>query len=169
LSANPAVAVWREAFQKFKTKKGARSSVEAMLARVKKGNPPRAINPLVDLYNAVSLYSGLPCGGEDLDCIQGTMRLTVAKGGEPFTGIGEEGDDPALPGEVAYLDDAGAVCRCWNWRDGQRTMLTNDTKNAILVIECVDPNRESDMRTALDTLAGYVVKYLGGTVETAVL
>ena len=31
---NKVVAVWREAFRKFKTKKGARCSIEAMLKRV---------------------------------------------------------------------------------------------------------------------------------------
>jgi len=32
---NDVVKVWREAFQKFKTKKGARCSIEALLKRVK--------------------------------------------------------------------------------------------------------------------------------------
>lgn len=35
-SQNPPVAVWREAFQKFKTKKGVRSSIEALLKRIEK-------------------------------------------------------------------------------------------------------------------------------------
>jgi DNA/RNA-binding domain of Phe-tRNA-synthetase-like protein len=168
LSANPAVAAWRAAFQKFKTKKGARSSIEALLARVKKGNPPGRINPLVDIYNAMSLSYGLPCGGEDTDNIRGDMRLTLARGGEPFTAIGETEDDPALSGEVAYLDDAGAVCRCWNWRDGQRTMLTEATKNAVLVIECVDPARFPDLEEALSLLSAYVEKYLGGKTSTMI-
>jgi DNA/RNA-binding domain of Phe-tRNA-synthetase-like protein len=167
LSANPAVGVWREAFKKFKTKKGARSSIEAMLSRVKKGNPPRAINPLVDIYNAVSLSFGFPCGGEDLDTIKGTMRLTLAKGGEAFVGIGERERDDCLPGEVAYLDDLGAVCRSWNWRDGQRTMLTEKTVNAILVIECVDPSRSSEFEDALSCLADWVETYLGGKTRVA--
>ena len=37
LSQNPAVAVWREAYQQFKTKKGVRSSIEALLKRVEQG------------------------------------------------------------------------------------------------------------------------------------
>lgn len=35
-SSNEVIQVWREAFQKFKTKKGARSSIEALLKRVYK-------------------------------------------------------------------------------------------------------------------------------------
>ena len=34
---NPAVAVWREAYRQFKTKKGARCSIEALLKRVENG------------------------------------------------------------------------------------------------------------------------------------
>ncbi|MDC0764788.1 hypothetical protein POF51_29135 [Brevibacillus sp. AG] len=46
-SSNPVISVWREAFQKFKTKKGARCSIEALLKRVKNGNPIGTINPLL--------------------------------------------------------------------------------------------------------------------------
>ena len=34
---NPVIRTWRDAFQKFKTKKGARCSIEAMLKRISKG------------------------------------------------------------------------------------------------------------------------------------
>ena len=78
LSNNGVVKVWREAFQRFKTKKGARASIEAMLKRVQKGNGVGAINPAVDIYNSVSLKYALPCGGEDIDTFAGNMRLTVS-------------------------------------------------------------------------------------------
>ena len=38
LSKNPVIAIWREAYQKFKTKKGVRCSIEALLKRVEKGS-----------------------------------------------------------------------------------------------------------------------------------
>ena len=60
ISKNPAVAVWREAFQQFKTKKGARSSIEALLKRASGGREVGSINPLVDIYNTVSLTYALP-------------------------------------------------------------------------------------------------------------
>ena len=53
LSQNPVISVWREAYQKFKTKKGVRSSIEALLKRVEKGNAVGTINPLVDIYNSI--------------------------------------------------------------------------------------------------------------------
>ena len=53
---NPIIRTWRDAFYKFKTKKGARCSIEAMLKRVSKGNSIGTINPLVDIYNGISLF-----------------------------------------------------------------------------------------------------------------
>ena len=125
LSENAPVRVWRQAYQQFKTKRGARCSIENLLKRVLKGNPVGTISPSVDIYNAMSLKYALPFGGEDIDAFEGDLRLTVTQGGDAFLPLGEGAEnDPTLPGELAYLDDAGAVCRCWNWRDGVRTALT---------------------------------------------
>ena len=51
--------------------------------------------------------------------MQENLRLTKAVGGEHFLALGDDEADNALPGEICYLDDEGAVCRSWNWRDGQ--------------------------------------------------
>ncbi|PWM64574.1 MAG: hypothetical protein DBX38_04945 [Eubacteriales Family XIII. Incertae Sedis bacterium] len=166
LSECSAVSVWREAFQKFKKKKGNRSSIEALLSRVQKGNEVGPINPLVDIYNTMSLTYGLPCGGEDLDNIAGTMRLTLSEnGGEEFIAIGDTENDPTLPGELCYLDDKGAVCRCWNWRDGTRTMLTEDSTSAFLIFESVNPERHDELAAAVSELADRISKYLGGEIK----
>jgi len=164
-SENKVISVWRKAYQKFKTKKGVRCSIEALLKRVEKGPGVGTLNPLVDIYNSVSLMYGLPCGGEDIDTFTGNMLLTKATGDELFMALGDEEYSTALPGEIIYKDDEGAVCRCWNWRDGQRTMLTDDTKNAFLIIESVDPDRSTDLKSATELLAGLTIKYLGGTAD----
>lgn len=164
-SENPVVSVWRKAYQKFKTKKGARSSIENLLKRVDKGKAVGSINPLVDIYNSISLNYGLPAGGEDIDTFAGNLRLTKAVGGEHFLALGDDEADNALPGEICYLDNEGAVCRSWNWRDGQRTMLTEQTKNAFLIIESVDPKRGEVLDAATQKLAELSEKYLGGTAQ----
>lgn len=170
ISENEVVAVWRKAYQQFKTKKGVRCSIEALLKRASKGNAVSNINPLVDIYNVISLKYALPCGGEDLDKFVGDLRLTqTVDGGDEFLALGDEENDNTLPGEVCYLDDAGAVCRCFNWRDGIRTMLTENTTNAFLIIECVDPNRKDVMEQAIADLAEQIQTKLGGSVTTSVL
>jgi len=44
-------------------------------------------------------------------------------------------------------------------------MLTEDTRNAFLIIESVDPDRSSDLKAAAESLAELTVRYLGGTAD----
>jgi DNA/RNA-binding domain of Phe-tRNA-synthetase-like protein len=168
-SKNPVVAVWREAFQKFKTKKGARASIEALLKRISKGNVLGTINPLVDIYNSLSLTYALPCGGEDINTFEGDLRLTLAKGDEYFITLGSGKNEEPYPDEIIYKDNGGAVCRCWNWREAERTMLTENTRNAFMCIESVDSSRASDLKSAVEALAKSIKEHLGGEVETMIL
>jgi len=168
-SKNSVIKVWREAFQKFKTKKGARSSIEALLKRVHNGNHIGTINPLVDIYNSISLRYALPCGGEDIDKFVGDIRLTKAVGNEEFIPLGTEENSPPYEGEIVYKDDKGAICRCWNWREAIRTMLTENTTNAFLCIELVDETRVVEFENALKDLAKSIEDNLGGTSKISVL
>lgn len=160
-SQNPVIDEWRQAFRQFKTKKGARSSIEALLKRANQGREFTPINPLVDLYNSVSLKHAVPCGGEDLEAIAGDLRLGKAEGGEPFFPLGAEEDAPALPEEIIYYDEEGAVCRCWNWREAQRTMLQDHTTEAVLVIEAVNEEQTKRANEAVEELKQLVDSYYG--------
>ncbi len=169
LADNDVIKVYREAYQKFKKKKGVRSSIEALLKRATGDNPVRSINPLVDIYNSASLRFALPCGAEDLDTFVGDLKLTITEGGDDFYLIDDEKNHPTLPGELCYKDDAGAVCRCFNWRDGDRTMITENTKNAFLVIELLDTEREDALEEALEFIRENSVKYLNADTQKVIL
>lgn len=158
-SQNPVVAQWRQAFSQFKTKKGARSSIEALLKRVNQGYEFSPINPLVDIYNSISLKYAVPCGGEDLKKIAGDLHLGKAIGGETFLPLGAEADAPALPEEIIYYDEKGAVCRCLNWREAQRTMLTDDTTEALLVIEAINEEQAQRANQAMDEMQRLMENY----------
>jgi DNA/RNA-binding domain of Phe-tRNA-synthetase-like protein len=168
-SSNPVIKVWREAFQKFKTKKGARSSIEALLKRVHNGNHIGTINPLVDIYNSISLRYALPCGGEDIDKFVGDIRLTTAIGNEDFVTLGTDKTEPPYEGEIVYKDNEGAICRCWNWREAVRTMLTEETSNAFLCIELTDESRAAEFENALSDLSKTVQNTLGGTSKISTM
>jgi DNA/RNA-binding domain of Phe-tRNA-synthetase-like protein len=135
-SAHPHIAAWRRAYGRFGTKPSRYPcSAEALLKRTLKGESLPAINRLVDLYNAISVRHVLPVGGEDTDRIVGVPRLTVAAAledaGEPEGGV--PGD------EVVWGDAQGITCRRWNWRQEPRTRLTESTRNALFVLERLDP------------------------------
>ena len=123
----------------------------------------------MDIYNSISLKYGLPCGGEDIDKFVGDMRLTSANGDEEFIPLGAEDNSPPYEGEVVYKDDKGAICRCWNWREAVRTMLTEDTENAFLCIELVDEDRTEEFERALKELSQLVEDNLGGRNRIEIL
>ncbi len=168
-SDNAVIQTYRKAYQAFKTKKGARSSIEALLKRASGGTPIRSVNPLVDIYNAASLRYALPVGAEDMDRFVGDLQLTITDGGDEFYLIGDDRNQPTLPGELCYKDDVGAVCRCFNWRDGERTMITNQTQNAFLVIELLDDSREQAFLEALDFIQQAATLHLGASVEQRII
>lgn len=164
---NEVVDEWREAFRQFKTKKGVRCSIEALLKRVSQGREFSPINPLVDIYNSVSLKYGVPCGGENIKAFDGDMHLGEAKGGEEFKPLGATEDSPALPGEIIYYDNSGAICRCLNWREAQRTMLTEDTTDSVLVIEAINEKQAKRASEAVVELKDLIEKYfkVDGRIE----
>ena len=133
------------------------------------GNHIGTINPLVDIYNSISLRYALPCGGEDIDKFAGDIRLTKAVGNEEFVPLGTDENSPPYEGEIVYKDNEGAICRCWNWREAVRTMLTENTKNAFLCIELIDESRLKEFENALKDLAKTVQENLGGTCKISIL
>jgi DNA/RNA-binding domain of Phe-tRNA-synthetase-like protein len=169
IGSHPAVAPWRSAYAAFGVKPSKyRSSIESLLRSAKAGRV-RSINPLVDLYNLISLRHLLPCGGEDLTAIQGDIHLTRAAGNEPFVPLGGTENEPPPRGAVIYRDDAGVICSCWNWREADRTKLTESTTDALLVIEAVPPLTRQALQIACDDLAALVTRHLGGTSTVAIL
>ena len=59
---------------------------------------------------------------------------------------------------MIYFDEQGAVCRCLNWREAQRTMLTEETKDAVLTINEEQTSRDREEMLELHTKIG---KYFG--------
>lgn len=97
-STYPAIAIWREAYRLFGVKPAKfRSSIENLL-RSAKGQGVRSINPLVDIYNTVSLRHMLPCGGEDIAAMAGDIHLTRAAGNELFIPLGSTEEQPPSAG-----------------------------------------------------------------------
>jgi lysyl-tRNA synthetase, class II len=165
------IAAWQDAYRKFGVKpKEYLSSVENLIRRVLKGQTLRSVNTLVDIYNIISLRYMLPAGGEDLDTITGDIRLAIAGNNEPAVKLlGETEERAPKPGEVIYTDDKSAICRRWNWKEADRTKLIKETKNAVLVLEALNPVNSQVLQVATYQLAALVEEFCGGNVTTAIL
>ncbi|MEU5403761.1 phenylalanine--tRNA ligase beta subunit-related protein [Streptomyces sp. NPDC005963] len=148
---DPHMIAWRAAYTAFGAKPSrTRNSAEALAKRaLADGGLPR-INLLVDLYNAISIAHLVPVGGEDLDRIAGGMRLVRATGQEPFITLasGEETVEHPEPGEVVWCDDEGVTCRRWNWRQGPRTRLVEESVNAVFLLESLPPMSRAELDAA---------------------
>lgn len=171
ISQVPFVSRWREVYRSFGAKPSDyRSSIENLIRMALKGRTLTHINTLVDMYNYISLKYKLPIGGEDTDKMVGDLQLAVADGTEPEVQLlGDNMPEKPFVGEVLYKDDKGVICRCWNWREGERTMLTKETKNAILVVEVNDKEEYETLDKALDGLQTLVSHFTGGKVQRALL
>lgn len=156
---NPVVAEWREAYRQVKTKKGARSAIEALLKRADQGRTFNPINPLVDIYNSISLTYGVPVGAFDTHSIEGDFILGFAEGGEAFIPVGEDESDPALETELIYYDDLGAVSRSFNWRDGERTLVQPESKDVTFVIESLNDDQKERAQEAIADFAKRLQEY----------
>lgn len=165
LTTHPHIATWREAYRAFGAKpKEHRSSIENLCRLVLNGKPMHSINSLVDLYNIISLKYLLPLGGEDLTAIAGDVELTLAGPTEPpVVLLGDHEAHVPHPGEVIYKDAQSAICRRWNWREANRTKLTEQTSDCILVIEAIPPIPASAVDQAADELCCLIKRYCGGT------
>lgn len=171
LSKNPKIDVWRKAYSAFGVKpKRNKSSVENLYRLVLQGINLRHINKIVDIYNLISLKHMVPIGGEDLDKIKGNVVLKFAEPNEPSVLLlGDKDPRPPHAGEIIYKDDISAICRRWNWREAERTKLTEETKNCILVIEGLLPVTKQEIETAIIELKDLVQKFCGGNLVYKIL
>ena len=163
----PHIAAWREAYRAFGAKpQRTRNSLEALTRRAESGLP--RVNRLTDIYNAISVLHQLPLGGEDLQHYRGAPRLTRADGTEAFDTAagGEIVIEHPDAGEVVWGDDEGVTCRRWNWRQGRRTALTDETRTALFILDALEPLSDEALTAAADELAE-ALGHLGPNITIA--
>ena len=166
LATLPKIADWREAYRKFGFSPSAhRSSIEALLRRVVQGKQLPSINPIVDLYNIVSMRHVLAAGGDDLDKVEGEITLTIADGTELFIMLGTDKPEPIKKGEVIYRDDKEVLCRSWNYRECEKTKITPATKNVCLALEGLEHTKTEELHQAISELKQLLQKYCQGSYK----
>jgi DNA/RNA-binding domain of Phe-tRNA-synthetase-like protein len=107
-----------------------RPSSEALLRRLKKGEPLPRINSLVDVANAMSVQLQVPVGLYDLDSVKGDeLVVRLGSDGESYEGIGKERVNVA--GRICIADAEGPIGN--PSADSARTMITTETQSAAWV------------------------------------
>lgn len=167
---HPRIKPWRNAFAKLGIP-GSKfpSSVESMARRILRGDPFPRINPLVDLYNGLSLKYLVPMGGHDLDTVQGNIYLGFAEGWEPFTPMGGGESAAVQQGELVYRDDREVLTRHWVWRQCEKDKATGKTKNIFIPIDVLGELGSGLAGEIIGRLSESIPKFLGGTLCSAIL
>lgn len=166
----PKIQNWRNAFHLFGAKpKKHRSSVENLYRMTLEGRELRSINRVVDIYNYVSLKHMVPVGGDDLAGVEGDILLKFAAGDEPFIPLGSGESQKAKKGEVIYTDRRDVLCRRWNWRECEKTKMTEKTQDVLLVSEGLPPVTQEEIDHIAAEMIGMIRQYCGGESEVAVL
>jgi DNA/RNA-binding domain of Phe-tRNA-synthetase-like protein len=166
----PGIAAWRTAYKGFGIRKTSyRCSVERLMKNALADRPLPAINAFVDAYNAVSLASVACIGADDLDKAEGPFAFRIARAGDSFIDMaaeaGEDPNDPPKDGEVVYAGGAHVLCRRWNWRQDARSIITPQTRRAILTIQT---NGWGDLDAAIADARDVIGRFCGGRVAVAV-
>jgi DNA/RNA-binding domain of Phe-tRNA-synthetase-like protein len=166
----PKIQNWRKAYKAFGAKpKKHHSSVENLYRMTLDGSPLRSINKLVDIYNYVSLMHMVPIGGDDLAKVEGDIVLRFAAGDESFDPLGADDVQRAREGEVIYADEKEVLCRRWNWRESEKTKMSEETHDVLLVCEGLPPVTAEDSRQTAIDLGRRVKDHCGGEIKIAVL
>jgi len=137
-----------------------RPSSEALLRRAVKGESLYQINTLVDAMNWCSLEFLLPIGLYDTDRIEGDVTLRLGGEGESYEGIGR--GDIHLAGRLCAADDRGAFGSPIS--DSRRTMITEETRNALAVIFAPRDYPADDLAEAVEVMAERAQSWCGGEI-----
>ncbi len=144
-----------------------RPTTEALLRRVALGKGLYTINTCVDAYNLVVMKNRISLGAFDLDQIKLPATLRYAKKGESILLLGDSGPTEYTDKELAYFDQMGGYNIDFNYRDAQRTMVTEKTENIFINVDGVYDITPAQVEKTLRESIDIIIKYCGGTVEVS--
>jgi DNA/RNA-binding domain of Phe-tRNA-synthetase-like protein len=135
-----------------------RPSSEALLRRVRRGDPFPRVNTLVDVVNWCSLEFQLPYGTYDRARVRGAITLRLGADGEEYAGIRK--DTVHVAGRLVLADDDGPFGNPTS--DSARTMVTAATTEALVVIYAPVSATVAALGRVTAATAARLATYVGG-------
>jgi len=134
-----------------------RPSSEALLRRVRKGDPLPRVNSMVDVCNWCSFEFQLPYGLYDADQIDGDVQLRLGRAGESYPGIRK--DDVHVADRITLTDAIGPFGNPTS--DSARTMVTTATRRVLLVVFAPVEVERATLDDVVTTTAGRMHEFTG--------
>lgn len=164
LKMQSAIAATRAAYKACgKDPSRYRPAGEQLARRLLQGKELYSVDTLVDLGNLVSLASGYPTGLLDADKVEGNVLLGIGRSNEPYEAIGRGMLN--IEGLPVYRDEKGGIASPTS--DSTRTMLTQETKRLLFIINGYDGCRQ-EMEKALCHALDLLQRYAQGANERVV-
>lgn len=142
-----------------------RPSPEALLRRIALGKGLYTVNTCVDAYNVVVMKHRVSVGAFDYDAVKFPTVLRFAKEGDEILLLGDKEPTRYTSKELAYYDREGGYNIDFNFRDAQRTMVTETTKNIWINVDGIYDITPKQVERSLHESVAMIVKYCGGAVE----
>ncbi len=162
LTQQPDIAAWRDVYSAMGAKPSKyRSSLEALVRRVAKGQGLWNVSSVVDCYNCASVATFLPMGAHDTSRIDGVLTLRYGLAGEKFYPLGADAQHEVVdvdPRNVVYADGEKICCWLWNHRDTRLASVQEETKEAIFLIDSAFVPHTTSIGDGLEILAAHLEK-----------
>ena len=142
-----------------------RPSPEALLRRISQKKDLYQINTCVDAYNLVVMKNRVSVGAFNYDKFHSPTIMRFPKKGEEIFLLGDKEPTKFKANELAYFDQLGGYNIDFNYRDAQRTAVTENTKDILLNIDGVFDIDRQKVEKSLKESIDIILKYCGGTVE----
>jgi DNA/RNA-binding domain of Phe-tRNA-synthetase-like protein len=174
LKTDPRTGVWEAAHRQFGSNPNKFPPAHcALLKRVQKpGVQLPLINKVVAIMNINSIQDLIPVGGDDVIRTAGSLELRYADGSESFTPLGNpDSTEQPVPGEVVYVvsESKEVMCRRWNWRNGHKTRIAEDTQVIVMNIDGLGADSEARSIATRDRVAQMLEIYCQAEVTRTLL
>ena len=174
LKADPRTMVWNEAHRQFGSNPNKFPPAHcALLKRVQKqGARIPFINKVVAIMNINSIRDATPVGGDDVMRAGGSLELRYADGSENFTPLGTPHiTEQPVPGEVIYVvpESKEVMCRRWNWRNGHKTRIDEDTRAIVMNIDGLGEDSEARSIDTRDRVAQMLATHCQAEITKTML
>ena len=138
---------------------------ENLLKNLLKKQEFHKINPLVDLYNLISMDTKLALGAHDLDKTEGNITLRLTQGNENYIPLGSEEAKEVKADIYSYIDDANDIICFSEIRQVDKTKVTEESKDVFFIVQGNQATTDKYVEDVAQELITVVTYYLGGTGE----
>lgn len=93
------------------------------------------INPVVDIYNIISMETKLALGAHDIDHVGGNLSLKLTKGDENFIPLGQSEPKDVPVGVYSYIDDDQDIVCYLEIRQVDKTKITENSHHIFYIVQ----------------------------------